>query len=162
MAASTHFRTCPFCEATCGLQIEISGAGEVESIRGDSEDVLSQGFICPKAFGLKELRGDPDRLRAPLVRKDGELREATWEEAFAAVEAGLGPVLEEHGRDALALYVGNPNAHNLSAMVYLQVLLRAVGSKNVYSASSVDPERCGPAGRSRRSRARRSHSAGRP
>ena len=100
--------------------------------------MLSAGFICPKAFGLKELREDPDRLRAPLVRRDGELREATWEEAFAAVEAGLAPILEERGRDAVAVYAGNPNAHNLSAMVYLQVLLRALGSKNVYSASSVD------------------------
>ena len=138
MAASTHFRTCPFCEATCGLAVTISEEGEVESIRGDSEDVLSAGFLCPKAFGLKELREDPDRLRAPLVRRDGELREATWEEAFAAIEAGLAPVLQEHGRDAVAVYAGNPNAHNLSAMVYLQVLLRALGSKNVYSASSVD------------------------
>ena len=138
MEASTHFRTCPFCEATCGLRLEISEDGEVESIRGDEDDVLSAGFLCPKAFGLKELREDPDRLRAPLVRKDGELCEATWEEAFAAVEAGLGPILDEHGRDAVAVYAGNPNAHNLSAMVYLQVLLRALGSKNVYSASSVD------------------------
>jgi anaerobic selenocysteine-containing dehydrogenase len=138
VAASTHFRTCPFCEATCGLRIEISDEGEIESIRGDSDDVLSAGFICPKAFGLKELREDPDRLRGPLVRREGELREATWEEAFAAVEAGLAPILEERGRDAVAIYVGNPNAHNLSAMVYLQVLLRALGSKNVYSASSVD------------------------
>ena len=138
MAASTHFRTCPFCEATCGLRLEVTDEGEVESIRGDPQDVLSAGFICPKAFGLKELREDPDRLRAPLVRDGGELREASWDEAFKAVEAGLGPVLEEHGRDAVAVYAGNPNAHNLSAMVYLRVLLRALGSKNVYSASSVD------------------------
>ncbi|MDQ3728184.1 MAG: molybdopterin oxidoreductase family protein [Actinomycetota bacterium] len=138
MSTSTHFRTCPFCEATCGLRLEVSDEGTVESIRGDSEDVLSAGFLCPKAFGLKELREDPDRLRAPLVRRDGELREASWPEAFAAVEAGLAPLLEEHGRDAVAVYAGNPNAHNLSAMVYLQVLLRALGSKNVYSASSVD------------------------
>ncbi|HYH61892.1 MAG TPA: molybdopterin-dependent oxidoreductase, partial [Solirubrobacterales bacterium] len=138
MATREHFRTCPFCEATCGLRLEVGEDGRIESIRGDSEDVLSGGFICPKAFGLKELREDPDRLRAPLVRTDGELREASWDEAFAAVEAGLGPILDEHGRDAVGMYVGNPNAHNLSAMVYLQVLLRAVGSKNVYSASSVD------------------------
>lgn len=138
MASETHFRTCPFCEATCGLRLEVSANGQVESIRGDSEDVLSAGFLCPKAFGLKELREDPDRLRAPLVRRDGKLREATWEEAFAAVEAGLAPILKAHGRDAVAVYAGNPNAHNLSAMVYLQVLLRALGSKNVYSASSVD------------------------
>ncbi|MDQ3758894.1 MAG: molybdopterin-dependent oxidoreductase [Actinomycetota bacterium] len=138
MATETHFRTCPFCEATCGLRLEVSADGQVESIHGDSEDVLSAGFLCPKAFGLKELREDPDRLRAPLVRRDGGLCEATWEEAFAAVEAGLAPILEEHGRDAVAVYAGNPNAHNLSAMVYLQVLLRALGSKNVFSASSVD------------------------
>jgi len=138
MATSERFRTCPFCEATCGLRLDVTEDGRIESIRGDSEDVLSAGFICPKAFGLKELREDPDRLRAPLVRRDGELREATWDEAFAAVEAGLAPVLSEHGRDAVAVYAGNPNAHNLSAMVYLQVLLRALGSKNVYSASSVD------------------------
>ena len=108
------------------------------SIRGDDDDVLSHGFICPKAFGLKELREDPDRLRAPLVRRDGELREATWDEAFAEIDARLGPILEEHGRDAVAVYAGNPNAHNLAAMIYLRVFLRALGSKNIYSASSVD------------------------
>jgi anaerobic selenocysteine-containing dehydrogenase len=136
-ASETHFRTCPFCEATCGLRVEVSD-GEIVSIRGDDDDVLSRGFICPKAYGLKELRDDPDRLRAPLVRRDGELREATWEEAFAEVDARLGPILAEHGRDAVAVYAGNPNAHNLASMIYLRVFLKALGSKNVYSASSVD------------------------
>ena len=136
-ASETHFRTCPFCEATCGLRVEVAD-GEVASIRGDADDVLSKGFICPKAFGLKELREDPDRLTAPLVRRDGELCEATWDEAFAAIDAGLGPILEEGGRDAVAVYAGNPTAHNLAAMIYLRVFLRAPGSKNIYSASSVD------------------------
>ncbi len=136
-ATETHFRTCPFCEATCGLRVEVAD-GDVVSIRGDDDDVLSHGFICPKAFGLKELRNDPDRLRVPLVRRDGELREAAWEEAFAEIDARLGPILEERGRDAVAVYAGNPNAHNLAAMIYLRVFLRALGSKNVYSASSVD------------------------
>ena len=112
--------------------------GAIEAIRGDDDDVHSHGFICPKAYGLKELREDPDRLRAPLVRRDGELVEASWDEAFAAVDAGLRPILDQHGRDAVAVYAGNPNAHNLSAMVYLQVLLKALGSKNLFSASSVD------------------------
>jgi anaerobic selenocysteine-containing dehydrogenase len=136
-ASETHLRTCPFCEATCGLRVEVAD-GEVVSIRGDDEDVLSHGFICPKAFGLKELRDDPDRLRAPLVRRDGELQEATWDEAFAEIDARLGPILSEHGRDAVAVYAGNPNAHNLAAMIYLRVFLKALGSKNIYSASSVD------------------------
>ncbi len=136
-ATDTRFRTCPLCEATCGLAIEVAG-DEIVSIRGDADDVLSRGFICPKAYGLKGLREDPDRLRTPLVRRDGELRPASWAEAFAEIERRLPAIAAEHGRDAVAAYVGNPNAHNLSSMIYLQALLRALGSKNVYSASSVD------------------------
>ncbi|HEY1358692.1 MAG TPA: molybdopterin oxidoreductase family protein [Thermoleophilaceae bacterium] len=134
---AVHYRTCPFCEATCGLRIETEG-DEVVSIRGDDEDVLSHGFICPKAYGLKELHEDPDRLTTPLIRRDGELVEATWEEAFEEIDRRLTPILEDHGRNAAAVYLGNPNAHNLSAMTYGPVWLRALGSQNVYSASTVD------------------------
>ena len=134
---ATHIHTCPLCEATCGLRIETDN-GNVESIRGDDEDVFSRGFICPKAHGLKALHEDPDRLRQPLVRRDGELREASWAEAWQAVEDGLAPLLEQHGRNAVAVYLGNPSAHNLSANVYAPVFLKALGSQNIYSASTVD------------------------
>src|SRR3954464_12414887 len=133
----SHYRTCPFCEATCGLEVTTSD-GEGVSVRGDDDDVLSHGFICPKAFGLKQLHEDPDRLTKPLVRRDGELVEATWEEAFEEIDRRLTPILAEHGRNAVAAYIGNPNAHNLSAMAYGPVWLRALGSQNVYSASTVD------------------------
>src|SRR3954453_3921305 len=134
---AVHYRTCPFCEATCGLRIETDG-DEVVSIRGDEEDVLSHGFICPKAYGLKELHEDPDRLTTPLIRRDGELVEATWDEAFEEIDRRLTPLLDEHGRTAVAVYVGNPNAHNLSALIYGPAYLRALGSRNVYTASTVD------------------------
>src|ERR671910_329086 len=132
-----HYRTCPFCEATCGLEVETEGS-EVVSVRGDKEDLFSRGFICPKAHGLKQLHEDPDRLTTPLVRRDGELVEATWDEAFEEIDRRLSPILAEHGRNAVAVYLGNPNAHNLSSIVYLPVLLRALGSQNIYSASTVD------------------------
>ncbi len=132
-----HYRTCPFCEATCGLEVETEGT-EVVSVRGDDEDVLSHGFICPKAFGLKQLHEDPDRLRTPLVRRDGELVEATWDEAFEEIDRRMGPLLAEHGRNAVAVYIGNPNAHNLSSLTYGPVWLRALGTQNVYTASTVD------------------------
>ena len=137
MATEVHYRTCPFCEATCGLEIETDGR-DVESIRGDEQDVLSHGFLCPKAYGLKELHQDPDRLTTPLVRRDGELVEASWEEAFEEIDRRLTPILEGHGRNAAAAYIGNPNAHNLSALVYGSAWLRALGSQNIYSASTVD------------------------
>src|ERR671917_474136 len=135
--ADLHYRTCPFCEATCGLEVETE-ASEVVSVRGDKQDVFSRGFICPKAHGLKQLHEDPDRLRTPLVRRDGELVEATWDEAFEEIDRRLSPLLAEHGRDAVAVYLGNPIVHNLSGVLYGPAFLRALGSRNIYSASTVD------------------------
>ena len=137
LVTELHYRTCPFCEATCGLEVETSGR-EVVSVRGDARDVFSHGYICPKATGLKHLDEDPDRLRIPLVRRAGELVEATWEEAFAEIDRRLPPILAEHGRHAVAVYLGNPNVHNMSGSLYTTVLVRALGSHNVYSASTVD------------------------
>jgi anaerobic selenocysteine-containing dehydrogenase len=134
---ATHHRTCPFCEATCGLEVTTND-GEIVSVRGDDEDVLSHGFLCPKAFGLKQLHEDPDRLTTPLIRRDGELVEATWEEAFEEIDRRMTPILAEHGRNAVAAYIGNPNAHNLSSLVYGPAWLRALGTQNIYSASTVD------------------------
>jgi anaerobic selenocysteine-containing dehydrogenase len=132
-----HYRTCPFCEATCGLEIETEGR-EVISVRGDKDDVFSRGFICPKAHGLKQLHEDPDRLETPLIRREGELVEASWDEAFEEIDKRLSPIISEHGKNAVAAYVGNPNVHNLSALLYGPVWLRALGTQNIYSASTVD------------------------
>src|SRR3954452_3635318 len=134
---ATHHRTCPFCEATCGLEVETEGR-EVVSVRGDADDVFSRGFICPKAYGVKQLHEDPDRLTTPLVRRDGELVEAGWDEAFEEIDRRLSPVLAAHGKNSVAVYLGNPNAHNLSAITHLPALLRVLGSQNVYTASTVD------------------------
>jgi anaerobic selenocysteine-containing dehydrogenase len=139
----TAYRTCPLCEATCGLEITLrrqeDGTEEVARIRGDREDVFSQGFICPKGSTLKQLHEDPDRLRVPLVRNEqGELVEATWEEAWAAVDRGLREVVDRHGRQAVGAYFGNPSAHNLGPMLFLRPLLKALGTTHLYSASTVD------------------------
>lgn len=133
----THYRTCPLCEATCGLEIRTRGR-EVTAVRGDEADVFSRGFICPKGVALKELDADPDRLRAPLLKRDGRHVQVSWDEAFAEIERRLPPIVQQHGRDAVAAYLGNPGAHNLALMLYNPVLLRALGSRNVYSASTVD------------------------
>lgn len=132
-----RFRICPLCEATCGLEITVHGR-RATAIRGDAADVFSAGFLCPKAAALAQLDEDPDRLRLPLVRRNGQLVPASWDEAFAEVERRLLPIIAEHGSDAVAVYLGNPNVHNLSLTVYGQVLLRALRTKNIYSASTVD------------------------
>src|SRR4051812_12251557 len=131
-------RTCPFCEATCGLELELAD-GRVTKVRGDADDVFSKGFICPKGVSLMELHDDPDRLRTPMIRtEDGSFREASWTEALELIAAKLPPLLDAHGRDACAVYLGNPSAHNLGPTLYGRPLLKAIGSKNIFSASTVD------------------------
>ncbi|WP_251092739.1 molybdopterin oxidoreductase family protein [Streptomyces sp. Caat 7-52] len=133
----TALRICPLCEATCGLTLTVEGT-RVTGARGDREDVFSKGFICPKGASFGAVDGDPDRLRAPLVRTDGELREATWEEAFDAVAAGLRPVVERYGPDAVGVVLGNPNVHTVAGALYPPVLLGALRTRSLFTASTVD------------------------
>ena len=108
------------------------------AVRGDADDVFSNGFICPKGVALGDLHHDPARLRTPMVRDNGDLREATWDEAFDRIRAGLREVIGESGPNATAVYLGNPNAHNVTSTFYLPALVRALGTRNRFSASTVD------------------------
>ena len=128
-----HTHTCPLCEATCGLLVEVDD-GRVTKVRGNPDDVLSRGFACPKGLAIGELQHDPDRLRAPLV--DGE--ETTWEHAWSVVAERVARVVGEHGRQALGVYLGNPNVHNLAGTFYGGAVVRAAGTRNVFSASTTD------------------------
>jgi len=132
-----HYHACPLCEATCGLEIRTRGR-EVVAIRGDADDVFSQGFICPKGYAVKELDADPDRLRTPLMKRNGRFEPVSWDDAFAEIDRRLAPILREHGRDAVAVYLGNPGAHNMQLSIFDPIFLRALGTKNIYSASTVD------------------------
>jgi anaerobic selenocysteine-containing dehydrogenase len=110
----------------------------VLAIRGDADDVFSRGFICPKGYAVKELDADPDRLRAPLIKRDGRFEPASWDDAFAEIDRRLMPIVQEYGRDSVAVYLGNPSAHSMQLAMYNYAFLRALGSKNIYSASTVD------------------------
>jgi anaerobic selenocysteine-containing dehydrogenase len=136
------YRTCPLCEAGCGLEIELEAGSDgtevVRRIRGDRDDVFSAGFLCPKGPTLDALHRDPDRLRQPLVRRDGRHVEVGWDEAFAEVARRWGAVVAAHGRPATAVYLGNPTSHNLDALTYVKVLLGALATPHVYSVATVD------------------------
>jgi anaerobic selenocysteine-containing dehydrogenase len=116
--------------------VEVDG-DRVLRITGDPDDTLSRGYICPKGAALVDLHTDPDRLRRP-VRRDGDgWHEISWDEALTLAADGLRAVQERHGKDALAVYVGNPAAHTASSLA-IGPLLRALGTRNFYSATSVD------------------------
>jgi anaerobic selenocysteine-containing dehydrogenase len=130
------YRICPLCEACCGLVLELEGETLVK-LRGYAADVASAGFICPKGAALGELHDDPDRLRVPMIKRDGVHVAVTWDEAFAEIERRLPPILSS-SRDACAVVLGNPVAHKFGLSLYGARLARALGTRNVFSASTLD------------------------
>lgn len=133
----THFRTCPLCEATCGLEISHRD-GEIVRIRGDRDDVFSGGYICPKGSTLGKLDQDPDRVRTPLIKRDGRHQPATWDEAFALIEERMAPIVAEHGPNAVGLYLGNPNVHSMAGILYVRAFAKTLRSRSVFTAATVD------------------------
>jgi anaerobic selenocysteine-containing dehydrogenase len=133
------YRSCNLCEAHCGVAVTVDrAANRVLDIRGDRDDVLSRGYVCPKAIGLRALSEDPDRVRAPLRRVGDEFVEIGWDEAFDRVVEGLSRVRDAHGANAIATYLGNPNAHDFASNLVVPALLRALGTRWRFSATSVD------------------------
>lgn len=133
----TALRICPLCEATCGLVLSIDD-GRVSGARGDRDDVFSHGFICPKGASFAELDNDPDRLTQPMVRRGGELVETTWADAFGAVAEGLGRVVADTGGSSVGVYLGNPNAHTIAGALYGPSVIRSLGTRAIFSASTLD------------------------
>src|SRR5664279_400712 len=134
---ATHFRSCTLCEATCGVAVEVDG-DQIVSVRGDERDEFSKGYICPKGTALGDLHHDPDRLRHPMIREGETWREASWDEALDLVASRLRATRARHGVHAIGVYQGNPTAHNLGLLTHGQLLLRTLGTKNMYSATSLD------------------------
>jgi len=135
--AKVHYRTCTLCEAMCGIAIETDGA-QILSIKGDDNDPFSKGYICPKAVALKDIHEDPDRLRQPMQRTAQGWQPITWKSAFARIEQQIKRIQRAHGRDSVAAYLGNPNVHNLGSMMFASGLVRALKTRNRFSATSVD------------------------
>jgi len=137
MATQTHYRACHLCEAICGLEIT-TDQGDIVSIKGDKNDPLSEGHICPKAVALQDIHDDPDRLRLPMIRNGEEWKQASWDEAFSVVVEKLHDIYQSHGVDAIGIYQGNPSIHNYGIMTHAGHFLGHIKTKNRFSATSVD------------------------
>ncbi|MFE5718515.1 molybdopterin-dependent oxidoreductase [Streptomyces erythrochromogenes] len=133
----TALRICPLCEATCGLTLTIEGT-TVTGARGDRDDVFSRGFICPKGAAFGQIDADLDRLRTPLVRRDGRLQEATWDEAYDAIAAAVPGLVAEYGAQSVGVVLGNPNVHTMAGALYPPLLLKTLGTRNLFTASTLD------------------------
>ncbi|VWX50605.1 molybdopterin-dependent oxidoreductase [Novosphingobium sp. 9U] len=129
--------TCSLCEASCAAVMDVE-EGRIVRVRPDPEDALSAGFICAKGAAIPEIEANPARLDGPLLRRNGVLEPATWEEAFRFISDRLQAVHEQHGRDSVAVYAGNGLSHNLGMQTYIGDLIRGLGTKNLFTAGTLD------------------------
>ena len=135
MSDIIHARTCHICEANCGVLMTVRD-GEVISVKGNPDHVLSEGYICPKATAIPDIQNDPDRLRAPVKKTEDGWQEITWDQAFSEIAERLAAI--KAGLKVPALFLGNPNAHNYATNFYMRGLYKAWGNQGVYSASTLD------------------------
>jgi anaerobic selenocysteine-containing dehydrogenase len=133
----TRLTACNLCEAICGLELTLTD-GKVTGIRGNPDDPFSRGYICPKGVALADVYDDPDRLRAPVKKVDGEWVETSWDDAFDLVADGLAGALNDHGRNAVGVYLGNPNVHSLGSSTHGLPFVKSLGTRNRFSATTVD------------------------
>ena len=140
MATEIVYRSCPTCEASCGLKCEIDrDAKQVLRIEGDPDDPRSQGYLCPKAYAMKEIYEDPDRLRKPIRKKDdGSWEEISWEEALSYTAERLRDIRDTHGPNANGYYIGNPTGHNVGGQLYIPPLLGGLQTERSFSAATMD------------------------
>lgn len=133
--STIHKRTCHICEANCGLLIELQDR-EVLSIKGNPDHVLSRGHICPKATAIADLQDDPDRLRKPVKKVDGDWQEIEWEQAYREIAEKTAALRSEGAR--AAMYSGNPSAHDYSMGMQTRLLHKSIDARGMFTASTLD------------------------
>ncbi len=136
VAYDTKERTvCTYCGVGCNLEVAVKG-GKVKSIQAPYDAAANGGHTCLKGRFAFSFYDHPDRLRTPLIKKNGEFVEATWDEAYDFIAAKLTEIKNQHGADAIA---GISSARCTNEENYLmQKFIRAViGTNNIDSCARV-------------------------
>ncbi|MFW6107818.1 MAG: molybdopterin-dependent oxidoreductase, partial [bacterium] len=121
--------TCGYCGCGCGMVLGIRG-NRIVQVRGEEANPASHGQLCVKGrFGL-DFVGSADRLTAPLVKRDGEFEETSWDEALDLVGSTLKQIKAEHGPDAIA-GLSSAKCTNEENYLFQKFMRAAVGTNNV-------------------------------
>ncbi len=118
---------CPYCGVGCSLILETRG-GLIIGARGDPEGAANQGRTCVKGHFGYEFVNHPDRLTQPLIRKDGELVESSWEEALDLVADRFTEIKGAYGGDAFGVFASAKYTNEENYLA--QKLARAVLGTN--------------------------------
>jgi formate dehydrogenase major subunit len=127
--------TCGYCGVGCRLETHVRD-GRVVSITPAHDGPANEGHTCLKGRFAHGFTRSPDRLTTPLIREDGELREAGWEEAIERIVAELERIKRDHGADAIA-GLASSRATNEDCYAMQRLIRAAIGSNNIDNCSRV-------------------------
>ncbi|MEW6442198.1 MAG: molybdopterin-dependent oxidoreductase [bacterium] len=136
---SEHVTFCRICEAMCGA-IAIVEDGRIVDVRADNDNPHSKGFMCTKGKAMVDVVYDSDRVLAPLKRVGGpgEFEPCSWDEALDDIARRLKAIVNEHGGNSFAAYVGNPTGFSTAGPAALIGLCRAIGGAISYGVNGED------------------------
>ena len=130
---------CRLCEVNCGLEATVDDQQGMIALRPDKSHPVSEGFACHKGLLALEVHRDPDRLNVPHRRAaGGDFLEASWEDAIGDIAPRLKALIDEHGPESVAVYMGNPSAFNALGAVAAGIFAQALGIKRFFFAGTQD------------------------
>src|SRR5512143_1156234 len=94
---------CPYCGCGCGINL-VEKDGRVVGVEPWKRHPVNEGKLCPKGNYAHEFIHSPDRLTVPLIRKNGILEEATWDEALTLIAAKLSEIRDQSGPEAIGVF----------------------------------------------------------
>ncbi len=127
--------TCTFCGVGCGLYLETAG-NRVIGVYPSMSHPTNTGRICLRGWNVHEVASSPDRLKSPLVRKNGEFQEVSWDEAFSFIARRMTEIRDQHGPDALA-FMNSPRCSNEESYLFQKLARAVIGTNNVDHGTGV-------------------------
>ena len=127
--------TCGFCGVGCGLYLQTADNRVVGAYPSVSHPT-NAGRICLRGWHGHEIASSPDRLKTPLLRKNGKLHEVSWEEAFTFIANRIREIRERYGPDALA-FLNSPRCSNEDAYLLQKFARAVIGTNNVHHGTGV-------------------------
>ena len=136
MTTSTQHTFCRICEASCGLEVDVT-QNTITDIRPIKDHIGTLGFSCMKGLNQHHMYASKDRLKFPLKKVNGEFEEISWAQANAEIGSTV-KKLRQTSAQSIGMYVGTAAGFSLLHPIFAEGFMQGIGSHNIYSSATQD------------------------
>jgi len=128
---------CKVCMTHCGLVADVVGE-QIVKVRGDKDHPVTEGYTCPKGRAVGQLHHKEDPITRPLMKKDGELVEVTWDEALDDIGDKLRAIIDEYGPNSVAINFGSGLGLDSAGFAMEEAFYKALGTPPKFTPITID------------------------